>query len=157
MEAALASFDGWLASHLDQLRTNPGNNLMSQLIAAREDGVGLNDMELRATAGLVLAAGFETTVDGQFGRGTKRRVRAWESEAGRKVNGKVSRPDAKALRVTVESSSTRQPPAAPTTSWLIRRAVTPEARPRGRRRVVRDRALRRPRDRSRRCDRSAMR
>jgi cytochrome P450 len=63
VEAALAAFDGWLADHLDQLRASPGNNLMSQLIAAREDGVGLTDQELRATAGLVLAAGFETTVN----------------------------------------------------------------------------------------------
>jgi len=36
---------------------------MSQLIAASEDGARLNDEELRATAGLVLAAGFETTVN----------------------------------------------------------------------------------------------
>jgi len=36
---------------------------MSQLIAASEDGTRLNDAELRATAGLVLAAGFETTVN----------------------------------------------------------------------------------------------
>jgi cytochrome P450 len=63
VEAALASFDGWLAEHLDHLRSRPGDNLMSQLIAARENGVGLDDRELRATAGLVLAAGFETTVN----------------------------------------------------------------------------------------------
>ena len=36
---------------------------MSQLILASEDGARLNDEELRATAGLVLAAGFETTVN----------------------------------------------------------------------------------------------
>lgn len=45
------------------LRANPGDNLLSQLIAAREDGVGLDERELKATAGLVLAAGFETTVN----------------------------------------------------------------------------------------------
>ena len=69
MEAALASFDAWLAAHLDHLRANPGDNLLSQLVAAREDGVGLTDRELRATAGLVLAAGFETTVN-LLGNGT---------------------------------------------------------------------------------------
>ncbi|MET0234907.1 MAG: cytochrome P450 [Kibdelosporangium sp.] len=63
VETALAAFDRWLGDHLEQLRANPGDNLMSQLIAAREDGVGLTDQELRATAGLVLAAGFETTVN----------------------------------------------------------------------------------------------
>ncbi|HJQ46688.1 MAG TPA: cytochrome P450 [Amycolatopsis sp.] len=63
VESALASFDAWLAGHLDHLRANPGDNLLSQLAAAREDGVGLTDAELRSTAGLVLAAGFETTVN----------------------------------------------------------------------------------------------
>ncbi|MDI5979683.1 cytochrome P450 [Amycolatopsis magusensis] len=63
VEAALADFDGWLTRHLDHLRENPGDNLLSKLIAAREDGVGLTGRELKATAGLVLAAGFETTVN----------------------------------------------------------------------------------------------
>ena len=36
---------------------------MSQLVAASDDGVHLDDEELVATAGLVLAAGFETTVN----------------------------------------------------------------------------------------------
>ncbi len=63
VEKGLEGFDAWLGDHLAELRTNPGNDLMSQLIAATEDGVGLNDEELRSTAGLVLAAGFETTVN----------------------------------------------------------------------------------------------
>ncbi|WP_460407581.1 cytochrome P450 [Actinophytocola sediminis] len=63
VDGALAAFDSWLTEHLDHLRANPGDNLLSQLVAAREDGVGLTDLELRATAGLVLAAGFETTVN----------------------------------------------------------------------------------------------
>src|SRR3712207_8140213 len=36
---------------------------LSRLITAREDGAGLTERELKATAGLVLAAGFETTVN----------------------------------------------------------------------------------------------
>jgi len=63
VDAALAAFDRWLSEHLSYLRAHPGDNLLSQLVAAREDGVGLTDLELRATAGLVLAAGFETTVN----------------------------------------------------------------------------------------------
>nr|WP_279588900.1 cytochrome P450 [Amycolatopsis granulosa] len=63
VESALAEFDAWLGDHLDRLRARPGDNLLSQLVAAREDGVGLTDLELRSTAGLVLAAGFETTVN----------------------------------------------------------------------------------------------
>ncbi|KZB88640.1 cytochrome P450 [Amycolatopsis regifaucium] len=63
VESTLAEFDSWLTEHLEKLRTNPGDNLLSKLIAAREDGVGLTERELKATAGLVLAAGFETTVN----------------------------------------------------------------------------------------------
>ncbi|MFC3890483.1 cytochrome P450 [Lentzea rhizosphaerae] len=63
VEAGLTTFDAWLTRHLDALRANPGDNLFSRLITAREDGVGLTERELKATAGLVLAAGFETTVN----------------------------------------------------------------------------------------------
>src|SRR4051794_19219941 len=63
VESALAGFDAWLTDHLTRLRDAPGEDLMSQLVLAREDGVGLDDRELKATAGLVLAAGFETTVN----------------------------------------------------------------------------------------------
>ena len=60
---SLAQFDAWLGHHLDDLRRNPGDNLLSQLVAVRDEGQGLDESELKATAGLVLAAGFETTVN----------------------------------------------------------------------------------------------
>ena len=63
VESALADFERWLQTHLEQLRREPGDDLLSQLVSAREDGRGLDDRELKATAGLVLAAGFETTVN----------------------------------------------------------------------------------------------
>jgi cytochrome P450 len=63
VEQGLVDFDRWLGQHMAQLRRNPGDNLMSKLIAAQVDGQHLSDVELRATAGLVLAAGFETTVN----------------------------------------------------------------------------------------------
>lgn len=63
VDAALAEFDGWLTEHLDGLRRSQGEDLMSQLVQAQEDGVGLTERELKATAGLVLVAGFETTVN----------------------------------------------------------------------------------------------
>jgi len=63
VEASLRDFDEWLGQHLDNLRREPGDNLLSQLVSAQEDGVHLTDAELRSTAGLVLAAGFETTVN----------------------------------------------------------------------------------------------
>ncbi|MCW2762914.1 MAG: cypA [Marmoricola sp.] len=63
VESALREFDEWLGHHLTTLRRHPGDDLLSQLVAAQEDGVSLTDAELKATAGLVLAAGFETTVN----------------------------------------------------------------------------------------------
>ena len=63
VQHGLAGFNLWLAEHLRQLREQPGDDLMSQLIAAAEDGRHLDEMELRGVAGLVLAAGFETTVN----------------------------------------------------------------------------------------------
>jgi len=63
VESALREFDEWLGQHIDGLRREPGDDLLSQLLLAQEDGVGLTDVELRSTAGLVLAAGFETTVN----------------------------------------------------------------------------------------------
>jgi len=63
VEAGLDGFNAWLSDHIRELRSHPGDDLMSQLIDASEGGTRLNDEELRATAGLVLAAGFETTVN----------------------------------------------------------------------------------------------
>lgn len=63
VEKALREFDQWLGHHLETLRRHGGDDLLSQLVAAQENGVGLTDTELKSTAGLVLAAGFETTVN----------------------------------------------------------------------------------------------
>jgi cytochrome P450 len=63
VESALRDFERWLTAHIEQLRRAPGDDLLSQLVTAREDGVGLDDRELKSVAGLVLAAGFETTVN----------------------------------------------------------------------------------------------
>ncbi|MCL8025411.1 cytochrome P450 [Nocardioides bruguierae] len=65
VEVALDDFRTWLVGHLEHLREHPGDDLMSRLVAARDEetGEGLSQDELLATAGLVLAAGFETTVN----------------------------------------------------------------------------------------------
>ncbi|MHA3704417.1 cytochrome P450 [Jatrophihabitans sp. YIM 134969] len=68
-ELGLLAFDRWLSGHIARLRSHPGDDLMSQLIAATDGEGRLDDRELRATAGLVLAAGFETTVN-LLGNGT---------------------------------------------------------------------------------------
>ncbi|MDO5502507.1 MAG: cytochrome P450 [Actinomycetia bacterium] len=63
MDAGLRDFDEWLEGHLSHLRENPGDDLMSQLAQAQDEGSGLTLEELKSTAGLVLVAGFETTVN----------------------------------------------------------------------------------------------
>jgi hypothetical protein len=46
--------------------------------------------------------GLRTDVDGQFGPRTKRRVRSWERRSVRRVNGRVSRREARKLASQVE-------------------------------------------------------
>lgn len=70
VHSGVAGFNAWLTGHLENLRRDPGDDLLSQLISATEDGAGLSERELEATAGLVLAAGFETTVN-LLGNGIK--------------------------------------------------------------------------------------
>ncbi|QRY47618.1 cytochrome P450 [Mycolicibacterium boenickei] len=66
VNSGIKGFESWLTDHLRQLRRNPGEDLLSQIIQASDAGSAgepLNEAELRALAGLVLAAGFETTVN----------------------------------------------------------------------------------------------
>lgn len=63
VDAGVRGFQQWLGAHLAELRRNPGDDLLSQLVHLEDDGQRLDDVELRATAGLLLAAGFETTVN----------------------------------------------------------------------------------------------
>ena len=51
----------WFDAHIDRLRRDPGDNLLSRL-AQLDGGDRLDDEEMRATGLLVLGAGFETTV-----------------------------------------------------------------------------------------------
>jgi hypothetical protein len=78
---------------------------------------GMRGRDVRVLQDFLTRAGFRTTVDGQYGRGTARKVRAWERRADRRVDGRISRADARALRLAVESSVAPEPvervPAGP--------------------------------------------
>lgn len=64
VERNLAELAGWLREHLRRLRRQPGDDLLSTLVGvADDDGSGLSETELLATALLVFGAGFETTVN----------------------------------------------------------------------------------------------
>ncbi|HEX7355520.1 MAG TPA: cytochrome P450 [Mycobacteriales bacterium] len=52
----------WFDGHFEKLRREPGDDILSQLVNADPDD-RLSDVELRATAILLLGAGFETTVN----------------------------------------------------------------------------------------------
>jgi cytochrome P450 len=70
VQRGLHDFNAWLEQHLARLRAAPGDDLLSQLVVVEDEGGRLDDVELRSTAGLVLAAGFETTVN-LLGNGAK--------------------------------------------------------------------------------------
>lgn len=61
-EAGLRELHGFLDEHIAYLRANPGEDLMSRLVALKDDDQ-LNDVELHSIALLTLGAGFETTVN----------------------------------------------------------------------------------------------
>ena len=69
VENGIHAFNEWMYGHIDRLRADPGDDLLSRLVTLDADGDRLTDKEMVATAGLVLAAGFETTVN-LLGTGT---------------------------------------------------------------------------------------
>ncbi|WP_019931010.1 cytochrome P450 [Nocardia sp. BMG111209] len=56
---AIGEMDRYADEHLARLRREPGEDMLSSLVAAGE----LDDRELKATASLLMGAGFETTVN----------------------------------------------------------------------------------------------
>ena len=59
---AAIAFTAFLTDYIDQRRTMPGDDLITQLIAAEEDGARLSTPELISTCILLLNAGHEATV-----------------------------------------------------------------------------------------------
>ncbi|MER6973343.1 cytochrome P450 [Nocardioides sp. NPDC000445] len=59
VETAMRSLHHWFEDHVRRLRSDPGDDLLSALVIAGD----LDDIELHALGLLLLAAGFETTVN----------------------------------------------------------------------------------------------
>jgi hypothetical protein len=75
---------------------------------------GMTGRDVRVLQDFLTRVGIDTTVDGQYGPGTARRVKSWERRSERSVNGRVSRPDARKLRKQVNAGVTvYSPPAEP--------------------------------------------
>jgi hypothetical protein len=98
---------------------------------------GSRGQDVRVLQGFLTRVGLRTTVDGQFGPRTARRVRSWERRSERRVNGRVSRGDARKLRSQVEqgvrvheSAPSASAPAGETaTLGADGRAVAPASAP----------------------------
>ncbi|WP_084701091.1 cytochrome P450 [Cryptosporangium arvum] len=60
VDHAIRQLNDWMSGHFARLRHDPGDDLISRLI---HDDNDLDENELLAIAGLLLAAGFETTVN----------------------------------------------------------------------------------------------
>jgi hypothetical protein len=75
---------------------------------------GMSGRDVRVLQDFLTRVGIDTTVDGQYGPATARRVKSWERRSERVVNGRVSRPDAQKLRRQVNAGVTvYRPPAEP--------------------------------------------
>jgi cell wall-associated NlpC family hydrolase len=76
---------------------------------------GMRGHDVRVLQDFLTRVGVRTPVDGQYGPHTARRVKTWERRSSRRVNGRVTRPDARVLRWQVETGKTvLAPRPAPT-------------------------------------------
>ena len=67
--------------------------------------MGASGGDVKTLQRLLTQAGFTTSIDGAFGSGTRDTVMSWEASAERKADGRVTRPDARALKRDAASSA----------------------------------------------------
>jgi Putative peptidoglycan binding domain len=71
--------------------------------------VGSTGKDVRLLQQKLTIVGFPTAADGDFGPGTEQVVRAWEADSARRVNGRVNRADARALKSQVRARAAARP------------------------------------------------
>ena len=74
--------------------------------------MGSQGRDVRVLQDFLTRAGFRVAVDGRFGRSTVAAVRRWERASGFRVDGRVTRNNAKRLRAHVSTSEARPGGAA---------------------------------------------
>ena len=87
--------------------------------------------DVRVLQRLLTEWGLPTAVDGHFGRQTKSRVRSWERHSDRRINGRVSRAEAVALRDAVargERLPGTEPELETTTQATDKATIGPDGR-----------------------------
>lgn len=62
-ERDIDALHSWMLGHFDRIRANPGDDILSALVGVHDEDGGLTEDELCSIAMLLLAAGFETTVN----------------------------------------------------------------------------------------------
>src|SRR5690348_14512702 len=71
-------------------------------LGSRSLHTGMHGHDVRVLQDFLTRVGVDTDVDGQFGPLTARHVRTWERHSDRRINGRVTRPDARVLRRQVD-------------------------------------------------------
>src|SRR5215217_1003277 len=84
---------------------------------------GMAGRDVRVLQDFLTRVGLDTTVDGSYGPATARRVKSWERRSERKVNGRMSRPDARKLRSQVNAGVTVNTATAPASAPEVVKAV----------------------------------
>src|SRR5688500_9340675 len=74
---------------------------------------GMAGRDVRVLQDFLTRVGLKTSVDGHYGPATARRVKSWERRSERRVNGRMSRPDARKLRGQVNAGVTLYTPPQP--------------------------------------------
>ncbi|HET8758467.1 MAG TPA: peptidoglycan-binding domain-containing protein [Solirubrobacteraceae bacterium] len=102
---------------------------------------GSRGKDVRVLQSTLTRLGHATTVDGIFGPATRRSVRRYERAEDLRVDGRVSRPQARGMRIRLERRATApEPAAAPTGKATLsadgRTAVAPADAPRRVQRAV---------------------
>ncbi|GIH09240.1 cytochrome P450 [Rhizocola hellebori] len=63
VDAAITAFSEYLWDRIDERREHPGDDLLSALVCARDEGKSLSEAELVTIAGTLLVAGHQNTVN----------------------------------------------------------------------------------------------
>ena len=90
--------------------------------------IGHRGQDVRELQATLSRLGQPTTADGTFGRGTRRSVRRYERAEELRVDGRVSRPQARGMRARAEAAAPA-PTGTATLSADGRTAVAPEGAP----------------------------
>ena len=95
----------------------PAADAKRRSLGERTLQTGMRGTDVRVLQDFLTRMGIRTTVDGHFGRGTARSVRRWERTRGLRVDGRVTRADARRLRAHVSAvaapTEASEPEAAP--------------------------------------------